>query len=243
LAIDDRPSTMNHPLLTLGIETSSFGGSVALTYGGDLLAQRDLDPTGRRHARTLVPEIQSLLTVAGRAAADLELIAVSIGPGSFTGLRVGVVCSKTLAWATGAKLVAVDTFLAIATQSPDDVNVVQVVGDGQRGDLYVGRYRRGTDALWTLNEAIGIMPAEEWLAGLLPADVATGRGLERHAETAAARCRVVPRELWTPRAATVALLGQRRALSGPTDDLWSIEPFYLRKSGAEEKADSALGNA
>ena len=210
---------------------------MALSRGKEVLAQRELDPTGRRHARTLVPEIQSLLTDAGRTAGDLELIAVSIGPGSFTGLRVGVVSAKTLAWATGAKLVAVDTFLAIASQSPADVPAVQVVGDGQRGDLYVGRYRRIADGSWTRDGAIGITPAEDWLATLAATDVVAGSGLERHADVAAARCRVLPRELWTPRAATITYLGQQRALSGQTDDHWSVEPFYLRKSGAEEKAD------
>lgn len=229
--------TSSPPPLTLGIETSSFGGSVALSRGGDVLAERDLDPTGRRHARTLVPEIQALLTDAGRTAGDLSLIAVSIGPGSFTGLRVGVVCAKTLAWAAGAKLVAVDTFLAIASQSSAEVSTVQVVGDGQRGDLYVGVYRRGADTNWTLEADIKIMPAEDWLANLMSTDVATGPGLERHAAAAAARGRVLPRELWTPRAATIAGLGQQRAAAGATDDLWLVEPFYLRKSGAEEKAE------
>jgi tRNA threonylcarbamoyladenosine biosynthesis protein TsaB len=228
---------MDIGLLTLGIETSSFGGSVALSRGGEVLAQRDLDPTGRRHARTLVPEIQLLLAEAGQAAGDLELIAVSIGPGSFTGLRVGVVCAKTLAWAAGAKLSAVDTFLAIASQSPPDVHAVQIVGDGQRGDLYLGRYRRNGDGSWILDGAIEITPAEDWLEELTATDIATGPGLERHADAAATRCRILPRELWTPRAASIALLGEQRAISGIADDLWTAEPFYLRKSGAEEKAD------
>lgn len=232
-----RPSAIDPPPLTLGIETSSFGGSVALSCGEEVLALRELDPTGRRHARTLVPEIQSLLRDAGRLVGDLGLIAVSIGPGSFTGLRVGVVCAKSLAWATGAKLAAVDTFLAIASQSPADVQAVQVVGDGQRGDLYIGCYRRIADENWTLEGAIGITPAEDWLATLAATDVVTGPGLERHADAAAARCRVLPRELWTPRATTIAHLGQQRALSGTIDDHWSVEPFYLRRSGAEEKAD------
>jgi tRNA threonylcarbamoyladenosine biosynthesis protein TsaB len=232
---------MDQGHLTLGIETSSFGGGVAVSRGGVLLAQRDLDPTGRRHARTLVPEIQALLADAEGTVGDLELIAVSIGPGSFTGLRVGVVCAKTLAWVVGAKLVAVDTFLAVAAQSPSGIDRVQVVGDGQRGDLYVGRYRRIAEGGWTIEGSIAIRPAAGWLSTLGPADVATGPGLERHAETAAARCRVLLQELWTPRAATIALLGERCARAGATDDPSSLEPFYLRKSSAEEKASTADG--
>jgi tRNA threonylcarbamoyladenosine biosynthesis protein TsaB len=226
--------------LTLGIETSGFGGSVALVRSGVVIASRDLDPTGRRHARTLVPEIQSLLREAGRTALELQLIAVSIGPGSFTGLRVGVVCAKTLAWAVGAKVLAVDTFLATAAQSPPAVAAVQVVGDGQRGDLYIGRYHRQDNGDWTRDGDIAIRPAEDWLAQLTTEDVVTGPALERHAS--AIRCRVLPLELRQPLASTVALLGERRlTITGTSDDLWLLEPFYLRKSGAEEKAEMANG--
>lgn len=233
-------SIIEHPLLTLGIETSTFSGSIALLDECDVhIYERQLDPTGRRHARTLVPEIQSLLKMANRTVDELDLIAVSIGPGSFTGLRVGVVCAKTLAWATSAKIMAVDTYLAIASQSPPDVAAVQVVGDGQRSDLYVGRYRRGSDG-WVRDGDIFIRAADDWLAQLTADDVVTGPGLERHAEAAALRCRVLPRDLWNPGAATVALLGQRRLdATGASDDVWLLEPFYLRKSGAEEKADMA----
>lgn len=241
-------SIVEHPVLILGIETSTFSGSIALLDACDVhtfehqdvhIDERSLDPTGRRHARTLVPEIQSMLTAAARTAGDIDLIAVGIGPGSFTGLRVGVVCAKTLAWAVGAKLVGIDTFLAIAVQSPADVDRVQVVGDGQRGDLYVGRYVRNSAGGWSRDGEIDIAPADEWLSGLAESDVVSGPGLERHAEAAAARCRVLPRDLWTPRASSIATLGAERAFTGTTDDIWSLEPFYLRKSGAEEKADAA----
>lgn len=237
-SVAHRLSTIDHPPLTLGIETSGFGGSVALIEHGAVVAARNLDPTGRRHARALVPEIRSLLTDAGRPASDLGLIAVSMGPGSFTGLRVGVVCAKTLAWATGAAIIGVDTCLAIAAQSPAEVGRLEVVGDGQRGDLYVGRYVRTGEHRWLRDGVIEIRAAETWLSHLDPSTVATGPGLERHAEVAAARCRVLPRSFWTPQATVVARIGELQAQAGTTDDVWTIEPFYLRKSGAEEKADA-----
>lgn len=235
--MNHRPLTSDQRL-TLGIETSGFGGSIALVREGVVMAQCDLDPTGRRHARSLVPEIGHLLTSASLTVSDLDLIAVSIGPGSFTGLRVGVVCAKTLAWAASADVVAVDTYLAIASQSPADVDRVDVVGDGQRGDLYVGRYQRVRSDEWIREGELTIRAADEWLAELESDTVVTGPGLERHAGTAAARGRVLPRELWSPRAASIALLGERRWRSGVRDDVWLLEPFYLRKSSAEEKADS-----
>lgn len=224
--------------IAIGIETSGWSGSVALVEGTQVVARRVLDPSGRRHARTLAPEIQSLLDEAGRNAADLDVVAVSIGPGSFTGLRVGVVCAKTLAWAAQSKVVAVDTYQAIATQCPEDVRVVDVVGDGQRGDLYVGRYRQTERGDWARDGDIEIRPADEWLSQLTPDGVVTGPGLERRLAQAGARCRALPQEDWAPRAETIALLGQQRAIVGRTDDLWTLEPFYLRRSAAEEKANA-----
>lgn len=228
--------------LTLGIETSGWGGSVALARGGTVVARRSLDPAGRRHARTLVPEIQAVLADADVGPRQLDLVAVSIGPGSFTGLRVGVVCAKTLAWAARAAIVAVDTFLVIAEAAPPHVHRLQVVGDGQRGDLYVGRYVRDAGGRWERIGDIEIEAADAWLGRLGPDDVVTGPGLERHAAAAARICRLLPESLWAPEAASVALLGEVRAQRGATDDLWSLEPFYLRRSGAEEKADAAHGS-
>ncbi len=75
-------------------------------------------------------------------------MAVSVGPGSFTGLRVGVVCAKTLAYANGCQLAAVDTLEAIAANSPADVVSVHVIADAQRGDLFVADYCRKSIVEW-----------------------------------------------------------------------------------------------
>lgn len=226
-------------MLVLGIETSGIGGSLALVRDGHCTAERSLSQDGRRHARTLVAELGSLLSAEKVAPADLDAVAVSIGPGSFTGLRVGVVCAKTLAWAAETQVIAIDTFLAVAAQAPPDVASLQVVGDGQRGDLYVGRYERLDGARWSRPDEIEICPADRWLSSLTKSDVVSGPGLARHAVEAASRCRVLPPELCDPQAGTVALLGAAAAMRGEFADLWTLEPFYLRRSGAEEKADAA----
>lgn len=226
-------------MLVLGIETSGIGGSLALVRDGCCIAERSLSQDGRRHARTLVAELGSLLTAQQLAPTDLDAVAVSIGPGSFTGLRVGVVCAKTLAWGANTQVIAVDTFLVAAAQAPADVASLQVVGDGQRGDLYVGRYERLGSGEWTRPDEISICPADRWLESLTKSDVVTGPGLARHAEAAASRCRVLPPELRDPQAGSVALLGAAAAERGEFSDLWALEPFYLRRSAAEEKADSS----
>jgi tRNA threonylcarbamoyladenosine biosynthesis protein TsaB len=82
-----------HCALVLGIETSGLVGRVALCRGTECLSEVCLEEAPRRHAQTLVSQIGALLSQAGKSVVDLDAIAVSVGPGSFTGLRVGVVCA------------------------------------------------------------------------------------------------------------------------------------------------------
>ncbi len=222
-------------MTTLGIETSTVEGSIALVRDGVCLAERALSHTGRRHARELVAQIGELLASAGLGPRDVNLVAVSIGPGSFTGLRVGVVCAKTFAYAVGCGIAAVDTFEAIAANSPPDVQRIDVVGDALRGEVYVGRYTRTAQGDWRRQGEIDVMPAEKWLAELGAEAVVSGPAAEKIAADATGRCRRLPVELHTPRAATIAQLGERQARAGELADVWSLEPAYIRPSGAEEK--------
>src|SRR5690606_16862220 len=136
-------------VITLGIETSGHQGSVALWRDGALLGERDLSREGQRHARSLVPELRQLLIDHSLAPRDVQTLAVSIGPGSCTGLRVGVVCAKTWAYATGARLIAVDTLLAVAQQAGEAAQRLQVTSDAQRNEVFVGRFERTPDGVWT----------------------------------------------------------------------------------------------
>lgn len=220
-------------MLTLGIETSGLAGSVALVEGGQCLDAAELSPAGRRHARTLVAELKFLLERAGCQPRDCRCVAVSIGPGSFTGLRVGVVCAKTFAYAVGCSVAAVDTLQAIAANAPAEATDVIAVMDALRGELFHARYvRRGEE--WQRQGEVRISPAVQVLAGLPAAARATGPGLERGAG-ALPPDRLLPREYWQPLAEVVARLGERQVLAGRTDDVWSLQPFYLRRSAAEER--------
>src|SRR5262245_29331387 len=102
------------------LETSGRVGQVALARGAMLLRGRRLD-AARRHARGLAPAVAELLQDEGWRPRDLDAVLVSRGPGSYTGLRVGVMSAKALAYATGCRLLAVETFAAITRQSPEAV--------------------------------------------------------------------------------------------------------------------------
>ena len=223
-------------MLSLAIETSGRTATVALWQDDRPIAERALPDIGRRHAQSLVTEIDRLFRESGATLDSCQFVAVSIGPGSFTGLRVGVVCAKTLAYAIRSRLVAVDTFECIACNSPEDVREVLVISDAQRGGLFVGRYLRQTSETWHRDGDISIVDATDWVRARVSTDVVSGWGATKILPALADRCRVLDREFWTPAASTVVRIGRRLAEHHQFADCMTLEPFYLRQSAAEEKA-------
>ncbi len=223
---------------TIGIETSGREGSVALLRQEQTVAERSLSREGRRHARTLVHELQSLLSEAGVSPQDCDLIAVSQGPGSFTGLRVGVVCAKTWAYATGCQLVGVNTLLAIASAIDTNVGRVDVVVDAQRGDLFQGKYEVGDDGAWIESAAVRIIAGEDWINELTQKCAVMGPAIEQLRDRIPEDVVILPASTCTLTAVTVARVGRQLALAQRCVDPWSLNPIYLRKSAAEEKAEA-----
>ena len=212
-------------LRVIGLETSGRGASVCL-LDGDSCVSRDLSETGRRHARTLVPELKAMLDAAGVSARDCDAVALSAGPGSFTGLRVGAACAKTLAWAAGLKAVAVPTLAAAAEQSGEADCVV--LANAERGQLFVAERRGGVLGETQIEDeaaALARLPDDAILTGPVPAKVRA-----RHA-----RRRWLSEEAGRPQAETVARLALRRLERGESDDPYTLLPDYGRLSAAEEK--------
>ena len=232
---------MDEPALL--IETSGRGGRVGLAVG-DTLRERPLDPA-RRHARDLAPAVQELLTEAGLKPRDVRRVGVSVGPGSFTGLRVGVMSAKAFAFATGCELVAVPTFAVYAEQLTDPTaEWVHVIADALQGQVYAEGFKR-TDDVWGSMMPLRILPADEWKqewgGWLAPTAAVTGPGFAlvqdhlphphphlqpTHAVRATATTVVL--------AAMLAVMRRLAPLS--RDSMLALEPIYLRGSSAEEKA-------
>lgn len=221
-------------LLVLVIETSGRPGQVALARGSTLLQGHVLDEA-RRHARDLAPAVAELLRGAGARPADVGAVVVSAGPGSYTGLRVGITSAKTFAHATGSALVAVGTFEAIARQAPAELDPVTVIGDAQQGHVYVQQFHRIAGGS-TAASALAIVPFADWAA--IASGWVTGPGLVRFGTGLPASVRLVDRSLWTPAAESVLLLGLERLARGETVQPYALEPVYLRPSAAERQWDA-----
>jgi tRNA threonylcarbamoyladenosine biosynthesis protein TsaB len=178
--------------------------------------------------------IAGLFRERGWRLRDCEAVAVSIGPGSFTGLRIGVMCAKTLAYATGCPIAGVDTLQAIAENSPADVDEVFVASDAQRGQWYVARYRRERGVFVRVGE-LEIVDAATWCRDRAAADVVSGPAVSTETALLEDRCRVLGEEFREPRAETVARLGLSKLRQGAGDDPWRLVPIYVRRSAAEER--------
>lgn len=206
------------------------------------VATTELSATGRRHARTLVPEIGELVDGINLHLHDIDAFAVSIGPGSFTGLRVGVVCAKTLAYSLNKPLLAVDTFEAVAAAHGSFIEsntnrLVWVIDDALRGDVYAGRYKFEEGNIACLQKP-RLIAVEQFRTALASDDIVTGPGVAKLDEDLIG-LDLGPENLRTPQAVQIALIGEQRLSAGDVDNPWSVEPHYIRRSAAEEKADAA----
>jgi tRNA threonylcarbamoyladenosine biosynthesis protein TsaB len=216
------------------LETSGRVGWVALASGDALRETRSLDET-RRHARDLAPAVAALLRTAGWQPRDLDGVIVSRGPGSYTGLRVGLMSAKVFAYATGAALIAVETFAAIAAQAPDAVVRLDVVADAQQEKVYVQPFTRAAAGAEMVPAGpLTIRPVADWLAARDPAGWVSGPGLRPYGARLPAGSRVLEAEAWDPRPERLLQIGLARYRLGRRDDPWTVEPLYLRPSAAEE---------
>src|SRR5262249_2078610 len=136
---------------------------------------RSLDEA-RRHARDLAPTVAALLEQQRWRPRDVSAVVVSLGPGSYTGLRVGVMSAKTFAYATGCALVGVETFAAIARQAPPDVERVDVLADAQKSNVYVQSFACAGGS-WRAAGALTVRPFADWLAGRATDAAVSGPGL------------------------------------------------------------------
>ncbi len=218
----------------LALETTEKVPTMAVAEDHRLLASAT-GAAALRSAQSLVPGIRQLLGTIGWQPADIELVAVSAGPGSFTGLRVGVVAAKVLAYAAGSEVLGVDTLEVIAAAAPPEPRPLWAAVDAQRGQWVVRLFGR-SDGGWPQPlEPAALVDRERWLGELPPGSMVTGPALRKLAGRMPDHLRPLPPELWPPAARQVAALAARHYAAGCRDDLWTLAPRYSRPSAAEEK--------
>ncbi|MEZ6092202.1 MAG: tRNA (adenosine(37)-N6)-threonylcarbamoyltransferase complex dimerization subunit type 1 TsaB [Pirellulaceae bacterium] len=234
----------------LAIETSGLEASLALLHCDQVVKQVDL-PHEQRTTSSFAPALQSLLAdVPGDA--HPSLVSVSVGPGSFTGLRIGITAAKTLCFAWGCDLVAVDTLAILCHQQRGQTGhpggpsssheQIAVCTNAYRGQVFmrIEPIRRTDHSPIAESRIVDRDVWEQASAG--PGIFAWGRDVE--AETSASpdpTNRQRTRDRWPrPTADALGQLAWQFYLAGQRDDYWTLTPRYLRPSAAEEKVNAAL---
>lgn len=219
----------------IAIETSSASGSVALALGPRLLAEQSFS-TQTQHARELLPTLAALYEQCSWRAGEVEECYLSIGPGSFTGLRVAVAFARHLALATEARLCAVPTLDVIASNAlalPAPPQQLAVIMDAKRGQVFGALFTLEGQAYRCQGAPRLVEPAALLHEG---AELSVmGEGIEYHrAAVEVSGAMIVDRALWIPRAGGVHRLGWEMARSGLFTKQHELVPYYLRRPEAEE---------
>jgi tRNA threonylcarbamoyladenosine biosynthesis protein TsaB len=222
----------------LAIETSGRTGSIALAHAGQILEEQTF-PHGLQHAAEILPAIDRLTTARGWKPKDLEELYVSAGPGSFTGLRIGVTLAKTLAFATSVKLVAVPTVNVLAQNAPPDARNLIIVLDAKRDQIFTARFARPTEhAEWQEQEPAHLDTLTNMLARAPRPVHLLGEGIPHHTRFIPEndpQIIITPEDTWRARASAVAQLGHHLTRTNHHTNPDHLTPIYIRKPEAEEK--------
>ena len=213
----------------LGIETSTRAASVAVVSEEKVLAEV-IQESSSPHSETLQVQIEEVLKNSG-VENKIDAVAVSIGPGSFTGLRIGLAAAKVLAYAWNIKIIGVPTLQGLAYNFPiNSVNVLPMI-DAQKKRAYVQHFKNCLPQ----NE-IEVQPIEDIIisARKISGEVfLCGDILHKIKVALPENVKIAPINFRMPRASNVALCGKNLLEFGKEDNLMNLEPLYVRRSEAE----------
>ena len=217
-------------MLILAMDTATSAGSAALLRDDHIEAERFFD-MGLHHSQRLLVEVDELLQRAGESAAELDAVAVTIGPGSFTGLRIGLSAAKGLCLAAEASLVTVSTLEVVAARLPFCADPVCVILDARRGEVYAGLFDTSAGRPQQLRppEALSLENLLDRLRDQ-PRIVFTGDACIGNAEVLDRfpGGRVAPSHISRPTAGVAGWLAAAKGAAGDTADLAFVEPEYVR---------------
>ncbi|MBI2238452.1 MAG: tRNA (adenosine(37)-N6)-threonylcarbamoyltransferase complex dimerization subunit type 1 TsaB [Actinobacteria bacterium] len=223
-------------MIVLGIETSTPQSSVALGTEREILASTVL--SGKGHQEAVIPALQHLLRWTGIELSRVGGVAVGLGPGQFTGLRVGVETGKALAQVLGVPIVGLCSLDALAYAVRHSPRLIGAVIDARRGEVFFAMYRSAPG---------GVVRATEYAVGSpdnLAADLqALGRDVllvgngailyRRRFEEVGGKVEFASPAQAHPQASALVELSVPRFIREESDRLFEVVPFYLRKSDAE----------
>jgi tRNA threonylcarbamoyladenosine biosynthesis protein TsaB len=219
----------------LAVDTSTRSCSVAVMTG-DRIASELTSVSLRTHTTHLMAMIREALALAHTEPAAIDGFAVTVGPGSFTGLRIGISTVKGLAFACGKPCVGISSLEALAAACPPHPHTICSIMDARKGQVYTAVFRQRGAGVLRLGEERAVSP-EDLLQSEDPPGLFVGDGAALYAELIRSRlgdgARIAAPELNYPNAATVARLARTAWVEHPERSSLPLQPRYLRRSDGD----------
>ncbi|MEI7638258.1 MAG: tRNA (adenosine(37)-N6)-threonylcarbamoyltransferase complex dimerization subunit type 1 TsaB [Syntrophus sp. (in: bacteria)] len=224
----------------LAIDSSGLTASVALLQNETVLAEMFLN-MGRNHSEILLPTIDHLLIATGLELREIDVFACTVGPGSFTGIRIGVATIKGLALAVDRPIIGLSALEVLAMNATGFQKKICPMIDARREQVYAGLYADNDTYSFTNIIPERLIKANDFLELIEGETVFVGTGAVKYRDIIQRRlagkvCFVVD-HLHQVHASAVGVLAGRKALAGGLTDAVKLIPLYLRRSEAEEKMD------
>ena len=230
----------------LAVDTSANTASAAIACDGQLVAEQIINYK-KTHSETLMPMIDGLLAACGTDIGEIDVFAAANGPGSFTGLRIGVSTVKALAHAAGKPAVGISTLEALAYNIPCADGLISPIMDARRQQVYNAVYRADGGVLTevTAPRALAIIDCirefeNEKRVCFLGDGVLTYRDII--VREMGERAVFAPLNCALQRASSVAALARIKAERGELGDCHTLLPFYIRKPQAEREYEEKMNN-
>jgi tRNA threonylcarbamoyladenosine biosynthesis protein TsaB len=241
-----KSSSDNNTGITVAIETSGRMGSVAIGIGDEIIGERDFS-AAMKHSAEIFPSLRGLLGEKGGSAGQICRTCISIGPGSFTGLRIAVTIAKMFNLALNSEIVGVDALDVIAANAifdaesdRNDIQNLGVILDAKRGNFFAGLYRKDVQAdnpdgllgSWQKQGEDLVIGAEDFKRKFADSQNPvhlSGEGLVYYQdEFQADGINFLEEKYWTPRASNVYKLGVKKAELGQFTSAAELKPKYIR---------------
>ncbi len=227
----------------LAVDTSTNVASAAILEDQVIIGEYNCN-RGKTHSQRLMPMVQHLMETTGLTVNDIDAFSASIGPGSFTGLRIGVTTIKAMAFAAEKPVISVHTLDALAYNLPFAENLICPMIDARNNQVFTAIYRFIGDKLERLTDYMGIPVTE--LADILRKmegdTVFLGDACNMHRDYFVSelgnRVKIAPPGTALAKASSVAILAGKAYSEGKLESCYDMVPFYLRKSQAEREREN-----
>jgi len=232
-------------LKILALDTSSQAASCAIIRDGVLTGEFFAN-VGLTHSQTAMPMVEKLLAQTNTTLAEIDLFAVSTGPGSFTGLRIGVACVKGMALAGDKPCAGVSTLLALAAGVSVFAGYICPVMDARREQIYTALFESADGQLGRLrqDEALSLDELRRVLGALGPSPVllvGDGAAIASKALADLAHVGIAPERLLHQRASAIAQIASQMSADDQLTNAFDLAPSYLRLPQAERERLEATG--